>query len=359
MSEHPTLVSIRVLDLAERITTLIEADVWTRTTIPAQQEVQRRMGAGRELIASAFTLLVDRGVLRLYLDREVSPRPRYLPAKASALHESTSNVAAVGAMIEERLTSGRWTAENFPDIVSMRRELRCRSPIASAALRDLETRGLVRRAKVGRTWRWVPAGHAHFEEVPLHERIAKDIHLGVWTGPLPVVIHLSRHYRVGHEKTADALRKLEKSGLIRRVWLPDFTRRVWYVMNDDAPAWLPPGNDTKAVAVAADLVHRMPEWVTVGPAGTLIDRRQLPSLANLVKHYHCHCSVVATAIRALVIRGVLEPDGTPALPRYRPLRVPVSCFGDNVVPQRASQPDTGERDGDIAATATHAIRMAG
>lgn len=323
------MVSVRVLDLAERITTLVEANVWTCTNFPTRNDLQQRLAAGRENLAAAFRLLVDRGVLAIYLDREVSSRPRYLPVDDSAQHACGSAVDYVETSIEHRITSGVWNAANFPSLKAMATELHCRAHTVSAALRRLEARGVVRMVKVTRTWRWVPMSHPAFPRPELHYTFADSIRAGLWTGPLPDPVDLARHYHVHRAKMMTALRLLERHELVRYVWLPDFTSRVWYVMDAQTPQWLLPATGTKAAAIAADLVRRLPEWLIVGRDGAIIQRRPLPPITLLRQHYHCPYSVMRTALTALVMRGVLERVEY-AQPKYLPLRVPARAFPEGI-----------------------------
>lgn len=325
--EIPGEASVRVLDLAERIGTLVEARVWTRTTFPTATNASRRLKASPGDITAAFDVLVKRGVLRRYLDRDISPRPRHLPADGAENHIFDLN--SIKTVIRANVVSNVWTPENFPTLRQLARHFRCRPTTVSTALRELETEGVVRTVKVMRTWRWVPMSHPGFSRPPLHHTFADDIRAGTWTGPLPDVVDLARRYHVHRAKMLAALQTSERQGLLRYVWLPDFTRRAWYVIDSRAPRWLPPGRGTKAAAIAADLVRRLPEWLTLAPDGSVLERRPLPAVTHLRKHYHCHHTVMKNALTALVLRGVLEHVDQPQQ-EYSPLRIPAHRFPEGI-----------------------------
>lgn len=322
MADHSSLTSVRVLDLAERITTLIEAQVWTRTTLPSQQVVQRRLGAGRETIVATFNLLVERDVIRLYYDPEVSRLPRFLPAQGADEFEVTSSVDRIASIIEDRITSGIWSAENFPNTQDMSRTLRCRTSTVSAALTKLKAHGLVRMVKVKRLTRWVPAGHPDWDQTPLYHKVLYDICSGRWTGTLPPMYKLARHYGTRAVSMGEVRDRLARENVIRYVWLPDFTRRAWYVMDIHAPEWLPPAGGTKATAIAADLIRRLPQWAQAEPDGSLVRRSPLPRPTKLAQYYKCEYKQIKEALNILVHGGLLERDETRPLVEYLPRRLP-------------------------------------
>lgn len=318
---------MRVLDLAEQIGSLVEAKVWTRTTFPTATDTTRRLKASSADVTAAFDVLVKRGVLRFYLDRDISPRPRHLPADGAEHH--MFDMAYIKTVIRGNVVSNVWAAENFPTLRELARHFRCRATTVSAALRELETEGVVRTVKFMRTWRWVPMSHPGFSQPALAHTFADDIRAGVWTGPLPDVVDLALRYHAHRAKMLTALQTLERQGMLRYVWLPDFTRRAWYVIDSLAPHWLPPGRGTKAAAIAADLVHRLPERMTVASDGSVVERRPLPSVTQLRKHYHCHHAVMRNALTALVLRGVLEHVDHPHH-QYLPLRIPARGFPEGI-----------------------------
>lgn len=318
---------MRVLDLAERVTTLVEAKVWTRTNFPARNAAARRLRAEPCEVAASFRLLVERGVLRFYLDRDISARPRHFPAEGAEQYAFDLNYLIT--TIRNNIVSEVWTVDNFPTLAQLASYFRCRRTMVTAALKELESVGVVRRVKVMRTWRWVPMTHPEFCRPALQHKLADDIRAGAWTGPLPDVTGLARHYHVHRAKMTAALRMLERLDLVRHVWLPDFTRRAWYVMDTNAPQWFAPVTGAKMAAIAADLLRRLPEWIHLGLDGAVIDRRPLPPITVLRQHYHCHHAVMKKALTALVLRGVLEcVDGLS--PTYVPLRIPPRGFPEGI-----------------------------
>lgn len=302
-----------MLDVAECITTMIEAGLWTRTSFPTKEELASRFAAGRSAISGAFTVLETRGVLVLQADPSTKNRlQRLLPPPTNGELVAGKSHERLLAVITERVTNGTWTVDNFPTIMEMCVEFECGTNSVSRALRTAEKQGIVHRSSVAGSsnkkagqFRYQPGGKARDKAENLAGRITTDIRSGELTGPLPVEQSMCLRYRVIPPTLHEAYDILKANGHIRRVWLPDFSRRVWHIINSRTPTGLVSGEGTKTQAVAADLARRLPEWFRTRADGQPV-RRRLPSPESLRKHYHTSWQVVVDALNLLVGLGLLE-----------------------------------------------------
>lgn len=230
------------------------------------------------------------------------------------------------SVITERIASGEWTAESFPTIEQLVVQLRCGHGTVCKAMQLGKQRGVVDKVLVEqsgpfrRQLAWRPVAGMQ-PRLSLGEQLAAQIRTGSLTGPLPEIVLMARQQRVNQGAVRAAYAELVAQGLLRRVWLPDFTRRAWYVLDGRQPAWLPPGEGTKAVAIAADIARRLPRWMSSGSPGGCV--RALPPPERLRKHYKTHWACVQTALGLLVARGLLKevPGAGRSPSAYVPLRV--------------------------------------
>jgi DNA-binding transcriptional regulator YhcF (GntR family) len=255
----------------------------------------------------------------------------------------------VWALIQDGIESGRWGPGAFPTVQALAVEFRCAAMTASRALRLGEERGLVRKVvvlppppatKVVTRWRVVSRHDDPAPRPSAAHRLRSAIRTGEFTGALPTVAELARRLRVNNGTMSRACRELAGEGLLRRVWLPDFSRCVWYVIDGREPRWLPPGEGGKAVAIAADLARGLDRWCRRDESGRWV-RRKLPPPYKLGRRYRTGWVEVNRALDLLVGRGLLErvvaPGGAvdhlPLPPRARP-----SAFGSGIpaVARRAS-----------------------
>lgn len=318
---RPSAVSVRVLDLAERVTTLVEADVWTRETMPSQEEIQRRLRAGRETIAETFDLLVARNILRLYYDPTVCRLPRYLPAHVAAEHEVRWRIDDIAEEVELCLQNGVWTTETFPSITGFSRMFRCRTTTVSEVMSRLATLGLVRRTKVGRSWKWAPTNHSDQDEPPLYERTLLDILWGRWTAALPTAVELAGIYRSSPSSILRLCRQLAAAGLIRDRRRPGRQRAVWHV-NDGAIDYETVHHN--AAVIASDILGTMTAPLQALPGDVIDQCAPLPTELQLAQAYRCSPLTIKIALAMLVHQGVLERD--PANPDQRRLLYPAGSF---------------------------------
>lgn len=319
------LISVRVLDLAERITTLVEAGVWTRTTLPPQEEAQRRLGAGRETIVETYKLLVSRNVLRLYYDPEVCHVARFLPAHVAHDHEVTSRVDDIAEEIEAKIRRGEWCPDRFPDSVQMRRLFRCRSSFIREAMKLVEARGLVREVKAGRTWRWMPVGHPAWGEPSLQERVLLDILHGRWTGILPSSRKLADVYQSSSTSIRRLFNELASASVIHDVRAPGRQRAVWQVVDGDIDY---KAVDHNAAVIAADIASTVPHLLDSGSDSVVTRGHPLLTRSYLAQTYHCSEWTIEVALALLAHQRSREQDisdpthvvRTDLLGEYRPQR---------------------------------------
>jgi DNA-binding transcriptional regulator YhcF (GntR family) len=252
---------------------------------------------------------------------------------ADSGRSGASAAEVVLSKIAQRIASGEWTAESFPTVVQMRKQLGCRHGTLTQALLLGQERGVVHKvailhpAPVGRIWEWRPASVSG--EPPLVEVLAEKIRSGVLTGPLPTIPEMARECRVHHGTMQEAYEALAVQGLVRRVWLPDFTDLVWYAIDGREPEWLPPGEGTKADAIVADLRRRLPEWQSAGRV------RALPPVEHLRKHYRTSWGCIVEVLTRLLAEGVL-------------VQVPVPGRATSVYLPGPKADDPGSGDGSFA-----------
>lgn len=330
--------SVRMLDVAEQITTLIETGVWTWENFPRHQEIEDRLSVGHPVMRGAVQVLIRRGVLADQIHREGGvSRRRVMPVLPEGCTQGASAAERVWARIEARLASGHWGPGNFPMVEQIAAEFGCACYTVSRALRLGQDKGLVRKIRVLRpppSKGTQPAWIAVSSDVdptrpPVRQRMREAITRGEWTGPLPKVSVLARRLRVNDAELGAACRDLAREGLLRRVWLPDFSACVWYVIDGFEPDWLPPGEGGKAVAIAADLARHLHPWL-VPDAARGWARRRLPPVHKLARRYRAGYTVMNRALELLAVRGILErvvaSDGAvefwPVPPRPRTSSVP-------------------------------------
>jgi DNA-binding GntR family transcriptional regulator len=310
------------LALAEQITTLIEGGVWTREKFPTVEVIRQRFGPRRDDLKAALAVLTDRKVVAKHADPTIGVhRPRYLPVPGPDAEAAASGPEWLLARIVSRINAGEYTTETFPTIEAMVSEFRCGPTTVLKALKLGQSRGLVQKLQVLRpppgrgaqwVWRAAPPAAAQGDassavdgEQSLADRLAADIEAGSLTGYVESIAKFARRYRVAYVAMRSALEELVARGRVKRVWLPDWSARVWYVLDGKQPDWLPPGDGTRADAIAADLARRIPRWLAQTPAGKRV-RHRLPSREKLRKSYRTDWGTVDSALVSLVERGLLE-----------------------------------------------------
>ena len=247
------------------------------------------------------------------------PRPGPRPGGGSA-------VDWVLSVITERIASGEWTVESFPTIEQLVAQLRCGHATVCKAMQLGKQRGVVDKVLVEqakpfrRQLVWRPVAGME-PRLSLGEQLEAQIRTGSLTGPLPEIDLMARQQRVNQGAVRAAYAELVAQGLLRRVWLPDFTRRFWYVLDGRQPAWLPPGEGTKAEAIAADIARRLPRWMSPDSSGGWV--RALPPPERLRTYYKTYWGCLQKALGLLVAWGLIkEVPGTGRSPSaYVPLRV--------------------------------------
>lgn len=303
-----------MLDVAESITTLIEAEVWTTRSFPVLEEVERRFGASHAVMRGAIRILVSRGVVALQADpASGSHKARHLPAPPPGIAVAMSTPERIIATVTARIESGEYTVDCFPTMEQMIAEFKCGTNTMVKAMQLGKARGVLHKVRKlrpapgrGVMWIWRPVeDDVAAPESDLVQRLTTDIEAGTLTGPVKSVNMLARRYRVNDATMREAFTALVEKELLRRVWLPDWSARVWYVIDGKQPGWLPPGDGTRAVAIAADLARRLPQWLSRDEHGRLV-RRPLPPREKLRQQYRTHWFTMQRALELLIVRKLLE-----------------------------------------------------
>lgn len=231
--------------------------------------------------------------------------------------EGFSNAAVrVADLVAARIRDGSWDGDRFPTLMEMKAELSCGLHTLCDAMRLLRQRGLVHKVGLlrsngrGKVQVWRPvsvAGHSR-------RQFEDDVRQGRLQGVLPSPYEMAESYRVAASAMAAQYQELVARGLIGLVWSPDLRSRQWRVLDERTRTW--PTQPTKALALAAELVRRMPEWLQRRNDGTWY-RCVLPEQQELKRQYHTHVLTVEHAHELLVALNVLE-----RAPLVRPVYLP-------------------------------------
>lgn len=266
-----------------------------------------------------------------------SPRAAQGPAPRAALTELSlprtqrrgrqARVDQIAAFIAARIADGTWAGDKFPTMTYMSRTLRIGLSYISDALQQLKADRVVHKVKVvrppgqkGRIPVWRPTSVASEEPADVSAELEAGIRSGRLTGELPAISAMAREHRVNDPVIRAMYLRLQRDGVIDKVWLPDLSRRVWYVVADldEGTRRRMHRGDCKALAIAQDLVRRMPEWLVRAPGGKW-HRTALPSFDVLVEEYRTHYFNVKLALELLVRLRILDrPLADPKVHMPRP-----------------------------------------
>lgn len=322
-------VPVRALEIAESITTLTEAGVWTATRFPHRDELCRRFSTGTTTINAALSILERREVLVPQRDPATKGRiERLLPKPEDAEPVTGAAHERLAALITGNINDGTWTPENFPTIPEFCKQFSVGTNTASKALRQLERDGVVHRSSViapnrpGRSSiRYQPVSGKTDKVAYLADQIAADIRSCELYGKLPDMTVMSRRYCVHQQVASGAYRILSADGQIQKMWLPDWSKCTWYAINSRLPNNLIPTVGDKAHDIALDIARRLSEWIYTRN-GKLVAKR-LPTPEMLRKPYRTSWETASRALRLLHELGLLRelPGITGRIVDYIPLRL--------------------------------------
>jgi DNA-binding transcriptional regulator YhcF (GntR family) len=244
------------------------------------------------------------------------------PAPDGSVFTPKSAAERVADCVAGRIEDGSWAGEKFPLVTEICEELGCGLGTVCEAMRLLQARGVVHKIQLrrgvgekGRDRVWRPVSVASQDNGELGRWLEPAIRRGELTGVLPNVVAMATQQRMSAPLVAAEYQRLTELGLIASVWLPDLSQQVWHVMGTPASQRLLTG--TKAMAIAAVLLRRMPEWLQRKPRGQWA-RRPLPRRRVLGREYTTHVFSVQDAQDILVGCGVIE-----RAPIAQPLYLPV------------------------------------
>jgi DNA-binding GntR family transcriptional regulator len=300
--------------LADMITERVQSGRWTFDTFPTQEEIMAEVGCGNAVVRKVFQLLEQRGVLVRQLDPVHRRVSRLMPPPDDDRPIITSSAAErVAEQVEIRIADGRWAGHQFPLVSDIAKEFGCSLHTAGAALHLLRSRGVVHKVtrerpkgERGRDIVWRPTTI----ETRDTAAVSRDIEQAVRSGqlgnrvPLPTIAEVSCTYRVNTRVVSELYQRLQAEGVIDQGWLIGERYPVWFRTGDAAPAGVLCAN-SKPLAVAVNMVKRMPEWLVRRPNGQWL-RRLLPSQRALADEYQTHVNTIEHAMQLLVACGILQ-----------------------------------------------------
>jgi DNA-binding GntR family transcriptional regulator len=316
-SEIASTPTVLVLDLAERISTLVEAEIWTREHFPTTAVMMVRLRTSARTMVKVMALLQARGIVaRAVVARgegTVGGNLRWLPVDGS-VPAGRSRSAQIAELIAQNIRNGSWAGSTFPTVDQISAKYSSSPMTVSAALRIAAAQGLVHKIVVTapppaqrRQLCWRPVADPEPDPGDVTGRIRNAVAKGEFGDRLPPVTRLAADYRVGPNRVGRAYRQLALEGLIVRIWPRRGNRAAWMAV-PGPPLRSQPAkpNATKPELLAEDITRRLCEWRWIGLDGRPY-RRPFPSTTSLAEQYGVQRTpTMKAALELLVARGVLQ-----------------------------------------------------
>lgn len=252
-------------------------------------------------------------------DHQVPPAPSGAPRPAHDQKPKDKPVSArdgaarlVANKIMARINSGVWAGDNYPTIHEIKDALHCSLHNACDATKILAAEGVIHKVKLaraqgqrGRLLVWRPVEVAPDGPEEAARQVEDDIRSGRLVGPLPMIGEMAQDLHVSNKVISTVYHRLRDEGLIDQVWMDDARYRVWYAFHGPNDPARQRTGECKSLAIAHDLIQRMPEWLVRRPRGAWC-RTPLPDMESLRIHYSTHFFTIEAALNLLVRLHILE-----------------------------------------------------